>query len=77
MWLGQYLDYENCRIWRTVFEECGENTDGNELIYNGTVNDYEEVCNSCMVYLLLFVIFLIISIGISSCFIYFHWYLKN
>ena len=34
-------------------------------------NDYEKVCNSCTIYIVLFVIFFIISISISSAFIYF------
>ena len=57
------------------------------MIYNGTLNtvplnaiplnDYRNVYNSCRIYIVLFVIFLIISIIISSVFIYFHWYLKR
>ena len=49
----------------------------NELIYNGILNDYGKVCNSCSVYIVLLVIFFIISISISSIFIYFHWYLRK
>ena len=45
------------------------------MIYNGTLNT--KVCNSCTIYIVLFVIFLIISISISSVFLYFHWYLKK
>ena len=33
-----------------------------------------KVCNSCTIYMVLFFIFLIIRICISSVFIYFHWY---
>ena len=33
--------------------------------------------NSCTIYIVLFIIFLIISISISSFIIYFHWYLKK
>ena len=33
--------------------------------------------NSCTVYIILFVINFLITIGISSVFIYFHWYLKE
>ena len=36
-----------------------------------------KVCISCIIYILLCVMFLIRSIGISSVFIYFHWYLKK
>ena len=40
-------------------------------------SDYENLCNSCTVYIVLFVIAFLIIIGISSAFIYFHWYLKK
>ena len=40
-------------------------------------NVYKKVCYSCMVYIVLFVVFLITSLCICSVFIYFHWYLKN
>ena len=36
-----------------------------------------KACNSCTIYIILFVIFFIISRSISSVFIYFHWYLKK
>ena len=45
------------------------------MIYDGTINDFKKVCNSCTIYIVLFLIFLIISI--SNVFIYFHWYLKR
>ena len=47
------------------------------MIYNSTLNDYEKIRRSCTVYIVLFVIFFIISINISSAFIYFHWYLRR
>ena len=47
------------------------------MIFNETLNDYEKVCNSCTVYIVLLAIFFIISISLSSAFIYFHWYLKQ
>ena len=75
--VGQYLDYKNCKCRKKLVdklvEECNENIDGNEMIYN----DYGEVCNSCTIYIVLLVIFLIISMSISSAFINFHWYLKK
>ena len=62
-------------------EECSENIDGNKMIYNGALNaiplnDYGKVYNSCTVYIV-FAIFFMISISISSVFIYFHWYFKR
>ena len=59
----EYLDYKNCKcrnkLVDKLIKECSENIDGNE---NGTLNDYKNVCNSCKIYVLLFVIaFLIIA----------------
>ena len=42
-----------------------------------TYNDYGNVCNSCTVYIVLFVIAFVMIIGISSAYLYFHWYLKK
>ena len=47
------------------------------MIYNGTLNDYENVCNSCKIYIALLVIAFSIIIGISSAYFYFCWYLKR
>ena len=47
------------------------------MVYNGTVKDYKKICNCCAVYIVLFVIAFLIIIGVSSAFIYFHWYLKK
>ena len=69
--VGKYLDYKNCkcrkRLIDKLVEECSENTDQNEM----THNDYENICNSCTIYIVLFVITFLIIIGISSA-IYFH-----
>ena len=84
--VGQYLDYKNfkCRnnIIGELVEECTENIYENEMMYNETLNtipliDHKKMCNSCTICILLFSIFLIISIGISSVFIYFHWYIRK
>ena len=76
------IDVEKrCRCRKRVIdelgEECSENINENEIIYNGSLNDYEKVCNSCTLCIVLLVIFIIISITISSAFIYFHWSLKR
>ena len=78
--VGEYLDYENCKCIKKVdklVEECSKNIDENEMIHSSTLNDYGNVCNSCTIYIVLFVIAFLITIGISSAFIYFHWYLKR
>ena len=64
--VGEYLDYENCKCRNELVdqlaEECIGNIDGNEMIYNGTLNNYRNVCNSFTVYIVLSV-FLFIFIG--------------
>ena len=67
---GQYLDYKICKCRKELInklvEERHENIDENEMIYNATLNDYGKVCNSCTVYIVLLVIFFIISISIKQ-----------
>ena len=41
------------------------------------LNVYKKVCNSCTIYIVLFVVFVITSICISSVFIYFDWCFKK
>ena len=70
------------RLTDKLVEECTENIDGNKMIYNSTLNaillnDYGRICHSCTVYILSLAIYFIVSISISSVFIYFHWYLKR
>ena len=47
------------------------------MIYQETLNDYGKVCNLCTIYILLFAIVFLINIGISSAYLYFHWYFKK
>ena len=72
--VGAYSDYKNfqCRniLVDKVVGKCIENIDENELICNGNLNDYGNVCNSCT-------IFFIISTSISNVFIYFGWESKR
>ena len=87
--VGEYLDYKNCkcrkRIIDKLVEECSKNINENEtidiiplnaILLNAIpLNVYKKVCNSCMVYIVLFLIFLITS---NCCvFIYSYWYLKT
>ena len=79
--VGEYLDYKDCKrrkkIVHKLVEECSENYDGNEMLYNETLNDYKKVCNSSTIYIVFLVIFFMINISTSSAIIYFHWYLKR
>ena len=60
-----------------LVEECSDNIDGNNMIYKRTLNDYGNICNSCTIYIVSFIIAFLIIISTSSAFIYFHWYLKE
>ena len=84
--IGEYLNYKNCkcrkRITDKLVEECSKNINENEILYNETLdvipfNVCENVCNSCMVYVVLFLVILITSICICSVFIYLYWYLRK
>ena len=89
--IGEYLDNKNCKCRKKIIDrlvqECSENIDGNEMLYNEILNVipldiiplniYKKACNSCMVYIVLFAVFLIASMCTCCVFIYFHWYLKK
>ena len=61
--VGEYLDYKSCKctskILDKLLEEYSKNLDGNEMLYNETLdvtllnripwNVYKEVCNSCTI----------------------------
>ena len=52
------------------------------MTYNGTLNaiplnDYNKVCDSCTLNIVLFAVFLVTSRVISTVFIYFYWYSKK
>ena len=82
---GEYLDYKNCKCRNNLVdqlvEECIENIDGNKMLHNETLNVIP--LNHCKVefhnyyYIVLFAVFFITSICISSVFIYFLWYFKK
>ena len=76
----EYVDYANCkcrkRLIDKLVEECSENINEKES-HSNERNDYEKICSSFSVQILLMVIFFILSISIHSVFIYFHWYIKK
>ena len=76
--VGEYLDYSNCKCRKKLvyklIEECTENIEEIKII---SKNEYENKCSSCILYIVLFSIFFIISIGITTYFVYSHWYLKK
>ena len=86
----EHLDYKNCKCRKNfvdkLVEECRENIDeeelhptelrSNKIIHNSSLNDYEKICNSITLYVVLLAVFFITSISINSVFIYFNWYVK-
>ena len=64
--MGEYLDYKNCKCRKRIIDklvkECSENIYENETLGIIPLNVYKKVCNSCMVYIVLFIVFLITSI---------------
>ena len=76
--IGEYLDYKNCRCRKKIIdklvEECNENIDGKEILYNETLDvipsSDNKTSNSCVVYIMLFSVFLIINISIYGYFGY-------
>ena len=79
--IGEYLDYKNCKCRKKItdklVEECSENIYENETLDITPLYAYRKVRSSCMVYIVLFVVFLIASICICCVFIYFYWYFKK
>ena len=82
--IGEYLDYKNCKCRKKIIdklpEECSENINGNEMLYNEILDiissgDNNKTFNSCIVYKVLFSVFL--TINISGYFCFFFLYLKN
>ena len=81
--IGEILDYKNCksrkRIIDKLVDECSENIYENKTLdvipldaipLNATpLNIYKNVCNSCMVYIVLFVVFLTTIICTCCAFI--------
>ena len=71
--IGEYLDYKNCKFKKTIdklIEECSENIDENKILYNETLDiisssDNNGTSDSCIVYIILFSVFLIINITMA------------
>ena len=82
---GEYSDYKNCKCRKKIIdkltEECSENINGNETLYNETLDiisssDNKKTSNSCIVYIVLFSVFLVINISLAI-YVYLFLYLKN
>ena len=78
--IGEYLDYKNCncrkRVTDKLVEECSENIDENEMLYNETLDiisssDYK-TSDFCIVFIVLFFIFLITNICVCCILVNIH-----
>ena len=80
--VGEYLDYENCKFRKKLVEklvdECAETVEEVKIAKITLVkNENKYKCNSCTLYIVLFLILFTINVGIGAYFVYFHWYLKK
>ena len=74
--IGQYLDYKSCvcrnSLADKLVEECTNVIDG-DTIYNKTLTvTSSNDCASCTPYIILFTVFLSMSVIISDAFVYFY-----
>ena len=79
---GEYLDYSNCQCRKKLVDkltgECTENIEETRLFKKTSArNEHENTCSSCTLYIALFSISFTISIGITTYFTYFYWYLSK
>ena len=75
----EYLDYKSCKCRNKLIdklvEECSKNIDGNQMLYDETLdvislntvplNVYKNVCDSCTIYIVLFAILFIQAYALS------------
>ena len=81
--IGEYLDHENCKCRKKLadklIDECSETIDETKLVnitFTEDENNYE--CDSCMVYIVLMIVVIVISTGIAVYLVYCNWSLiKN
>ena len=79
--IGEYLYYENCKCRKKLVNKLVEEyteTDDEVRMAKITLVEYEkEWKSSSTLYIVLFSVFLTISSGISTVFVYFDWYSKD
>ena len=81
--IGEYLDYENCKCRKKLadklIDECTETIEETKLT-NITFTENENIyeCGSCIVYIVLMILVIVISTGITVYLVYYNWSLiKN
>ena len=80
--IGEYLDYKNCKcsikLTDKLIDECTETIEEMKLAnitFTENENNYE--CGSCMVYIVLMIVVIVISTGITVYLVYYNWSLIN
>ena len=78
--IGEYLDYSNCkcrkRLVDKIIEECTKNIEEKRLVKKASAENKRK-CSCCTVYIVLFSIFVIVSIGIGIYFVYYKYMSRN
>ena len=76
--IGEYLDCENCKCRKELadklIDECAETIDETKLVnitFTEDENNYE--CSSCIVYIVLMIVVIVISTGITVYLVYNNW----
>ena len=70
--VGEYLDYKCLKkLANKLVEEC------TEIVEVKIASKNEHKGSFCILYIVLFSIFVAINIGIATYFIYYYWYLKK
>ena len=84
--MRRYLYYKTCELRNKIIaklvKEFTDDIYKNEMMYNEMLNaipfiDHKKMSSSCTICTVLYATFLIISICISSAFIYSHCYIKK
>ena len=84
-YIGEYLDYENCKYMKKLVdklaEECHENVEEAKTAEKklNECNSIENIheCSSCTLYIVLFSIIFTVSIGIATYFVYYKYVNHN
>ena len=70
---SEYLDYENCKCWNRLVnklvEECNETFKEASLV--NEINSRKGKLNSCILYIVLLLIFFTVNVGIGAYFVYY------
>ena len=75
--IGEYLDFKSCVCKKSLVdklvEECTSVIEENKIYNETSLSD----CDSCTVYVVLFVVFLLLCLITSGVFGYFYWYKRS